>query len=136
ASFWDSGRAIIDSHIDQLNRIVPRPNRTLRVSVFALAPIPLLVFLGARLSDKQIVELYQRHRQPETWNWQEEPGVARFATRRLHEGAGDVALLVNVSGVNGIDAVKLILGNCTIYELAVADQPATPLILKSRSDLD
>jgi len=136
ASFWDSGRAIIDSHIDQLNRIVTRPNRTLRVSVFALAPIPLLVYLGARLSDKQIVELYQRHRQPETWNWQEEPGIARFATRRLHEGAGDVALLVNVSGVNGIDAVKPILGACTIYELAVADQPATPLILKSRSDLD
>lgn len=41
------------------------------VSVFALAPQPLLVKLGAKLSDLHKVKVYQKHREPDTWKWQE-----------------------------------------------------------------
>lgn len=40
------------------------------VSVFALAPQPLLVKLGTKLSDLHKVKVYQKHREPNTWKWQ------------------------------------------------------------------
>lgn len=50
------------------------------VSVFALAPQPLLVKLGTMLSDLHKVKVYQKHREPDTWKWQEiiEPNPMRI----------------------------------------------------------
>ena len=49
-------------------------------SVFALAPQPLLVKLGSKLSDLHKVKVYQKHREPDTWKWQEisEPNPMRI----------------------------------------------------------
>jgi len=41
------------------------------ISVFALAPIPLLVHLGYELGDLDEVDLYQRHRGSQSWTWKE-----------------------------------------------------------------
>jgi hypothetical protein len=136
-AYWDNARGTIDRKLDQLARVEPRPGRTLRVSVFAVAPIPLVAYLGSRLSDKQIVELYQRHREPaESWTWQEGPGDARFVTQCDAQGRGEVALLVNVSGRNAPDVVSTSIGDCTIYEITVSDQEPTPLVLRTRGDLE
>lgn len=40
------------------------------VSVFALAPQPLLVKLGTMINDLHKVKVYQKHREPDTWKWQ------------------------------------------------------------------
>lgn len=40
-------------------------------SLFALAPQPLLVKLGTILNDKYVVDVYQKHREPGTWEWQD-----------------------------------------------------------------
>ncbi|MRR06723.1 MAG: SAVED domain-containing protein [Deltaproteobacteria bacterium] len=40
------------------------------LSIFALAPIPLLVKLGSLLSDIPTAEIYQLHREPPNWSWQ------------------------------------------------------------------
>ena len=42
------------------------------ISLFALAPQPLLVKLGTVLNDKYKVMVYQKHRIPDTWRWLEE----------------------------------------------------------------
>ena len=39
------------------------------LSVFALAPQPLLVLLGTLLGDIVPADVYQRHREPPTWSW-------------------------------------------------------------------
>ena len=36
------------------------------LSLFALAPMPLLIFLGTQISNKVPLDLYQRHRDPKT----------------------------------------------------------------------
>jgi hypothetical protein len=138
AAFWGSACAAIDQKLDELQRIVPRPDRTLRVSVFALAPIPLLIYLGSKLTDKQVVDLYQRHRNPETWKWAEGGGTVTFRMRRVQSGAvGDpVALLANVSGQNAAAEVTKCVGNGTVYELTVDGEAPSPLVLKTRADLE
>ena len=41
------------------------------LSIFALASIPLLVYFGYEIGDTVPSEVYQKHRRPNTWVWQE-----------------------------------------------------------------
>lgn len=138
AAFWKTAVETIDRRVEQLYALKPDPDRTLRISVFAISPIPLLIHLGSKLSDKIDVDLYQRHRNPETWSWKDSPGDTVYITNRLVEGeqSEPVILLVNISGRNGLEAVPENLGNRkTIYELTLEGQDPTPLCLNTRGDL-
>lgn len=55
------------------------------ISLFALAPMPLLVRLGTLLNEKLSVDVFQKHRSPDNWN-------------RLHEPAQD--FLVNEPAIS------------------------------------
>lgn len=137
-AFWKTAVDTIDRKMEQLYALRPELDRTLRISVFALAPIPLLVHLGSKLSDKMEVDLYQRHRDG-TWFWKDETGQASYVTRCLieQEQSETVALLVNLSGKNGIETIPKDLGECiTVYELTLEGQEFTPLCLNTRSDLE
>jgi len=139
ADFWKTSSRAIDQKVQQLYSLTPRPGRTLRVSVFALAPIPLLVYLGSKLSDKMHVDLYQRHRDPETWSWKEGSGKAEYVFQKIVEGheQDPVALLVNLSGENGPCSIPTEVGSqINVYELALEGQQATPLFLNTRGDLE
>lgn len=69
-SYWDTGRR-------QLNRRLARQIELLdgHLSVFALAPIPLCVYLGRLLGNKRVVQLYQNNRNVEENRWHWEPTV-------------------------------------------------------------
>lgn len=76
-------------------------------SIFAIAPQPLLVKLGAMLGSLQRVRVFQRHRQTESWNW---PNIdyndaAEIIRPESGEGA-DPALILAISGVAIVDNVK------------------------------
>lgn len=43
------------------------------LSVFALAPIPLLIELGRLLSDIPAADVFQLHREPADWKWRSDP---------------------------------------------------------------
>jgi hypothetical protein len=119
-NFWESTRGAIDPRIDELARIQPRPNRILRVSVFVLAPIPLLFYLGSRQAGDRSVPAA-----PTTGDLE----LARRTRGAIYNpatqaGGGEIALLVNVSGSNSAEAVVGTLGECVIYELTIDGQPA------------
>jgi hypothetical protein len=136
AAYWSNGCSTIDAGIDRLGRVEVRPGRALRVSVFAIAPIPLLIYLGSKLSDKQLVDLYQRHRSPDTWNWNEEAGGTRFITHQHQSDGKAVALLINVSGSNTVSDVVKLIGAATVYELTLEGKTPATSALQSRADLD
>jgi hypothetical protein len=98
-AFWiTAGRTIAERVSERFNRNMPSP--VTRVSVFALAPIPLLIYLGSRLSNKTPVTLYQRHRDTESWAWKSTGEVITFRHRRIREGTdpASVALILSLSG--------------------------------------
>lgn len=139
AAFWQMSAATIDRGIDQLSRLDVRPGRTLRLSVFALAPIPSLMYLGSKLSDKIHTDLYQRHRNPESWSWKNGPGTASYVTKRLVFGddPNAVAVLINLSGRNSLeDLPESVREHCTVYELTLTNDQPTPLFLNCREDLE
>lgn len=135
-TYWQAACSAIDSDIDRLKNVKSRENRTLRLSVFALAPIPLLIYLGSKLNDKQDVDIYQRHRIPETWTWQEGPGDAQFVTRKLTNEGKNVALLVNVSGTNTVEIVTKTIGESEVYKLTLDGLAPSLTVLRTRADLD
>lgn len=135
-NYWASAMSIVDAGVQQLSRVKPRGNRSMHVSVFALAAIPLLAYLGSKLSDKIRVDLYQRHRNPESWNWHDGHGDTHFDCQKVRDGTADVGLLVNVSGTIARETINSISRDMTLYELNVTGRSPTPLVLNTRDDLD
>lgn len=107
-------------------------------SVFALAPIPLLAYLGSRLTSKIPVDLYQRHRDKENWTWKLSGVPIRYTSRLLRFGTDKlkVALILSLSGTIPIEKLpREIDARFTIYELTLSGSTPNPGFLRLRSDL-
>lgn len=60
---------LVNTFSEQIPRLRKGPN-LLHTSVFALAPIPLLIRLGTLLGDIHSADVYERHREPKpSWKW-------------------------------------------------------------------
>lgn len=75
-AYWSTVKETIDSKIGQLidHKKGPKGKRIEHLSVFGLAPIPALIFLGRRIGDTIPADVYQRHREGEDWQWATEKG--------------------------------------------------------------
>jgi hypothetical protein len=109
------------------------------VSLFAIGPIPLLAYLGSRLSDKIRVDLYQRHRNPGDWSWKNDGLVVDYMTRRIGLGTnpGNVALLLSLSGTVTRDRLATAIDDSfSVYEISVASAGPSPDFLRRRESLE
>lgn len=90
-------------------------------SVFALAPQPLLIQLGALLTDKISVETYQLHREPKGWLWQNCLEEFDFIVCRPSEFSGHSVLLISLSDHVSRDRITRVLGDgVSIWEVTIA----------------
>jgi hypothetical protein len=142
---WTAAAEAITDGVHQILRRRSGARRVQTLSVFALAPIPLLVHLGTRLGDLQHVELYQRHRRGQTWRWPEDEEADVFFETRIRaleraatEGEGgesDTALVLSVSGrVTRRHVVAALGDRARVYDLA-AIRPGLDF-LSSRTRLE
>ncbi len=107
------------------------------VSVFALAPMPLLIFLGRQLTNKVAADLYQRHRDTEDWSWKKagRPISFRMISRRSGR-KGKVALILSLSGKIPLASLPAaVRSSSTIYEITLHGQAPSPTALRQRKDL-
>lgn len=97
---WQVGVREIDGRAAQLQDLLVRVG-VAHISVFALAPIPLLMVLGRALGDIVAGEPHQRRRDPPGWTWLPPTGEEQEFVVRERGQAGDgtaVALMISVSG--------------------------------------
>lgn len=80
------------------------------LSVFALAPIPLLIKLGALLGDITPSDVFQLHREPSGWSWARNGQRLDFAVRRPDVLRPSVALKLSISGSISDDRITRVLG--------------------------
>ena len=112
-----------------------------RVAVFAIARIPLLIELGARLDDKLQTVVFQRHRRDDgnAWTWPADPSEPiDFDVLRRSEGEVDrVALTVSLSGTIALDELpEDVQASHTIYEIRPASPHAPdPTLMRSPQTL-
>ncbi|MES9999172.1 MAG: SAVED domain-containing protein [Candidatus Thiodiazotropha lotti] len=89
-------------------------------SIFALAPQPLLIQLGALLTDKISVESYQLHREPKGWYWQDCADDFDYVIRRPESFTGQPVLLISLSDHVSRDRIERVLGKDTsIWEITI-----------------
>jgi hypothetical protein len=106
------------------------------VGIFAIAPIPLLMHLGSRLGNKRWVELYQLHRDTNDWCWKLDGETVDFTTKKLREGRSDkVAVIVSVSGRNGLQTLPVTYEDATVYELFPVGREPDRTLIRRREDL-
>lgn len=93
------------------------------ISVFALAPQPLLIELGRLLCDIVPMVVHQRHREPATWAWQRDcPTVCYNCGMPGEDRNGAVALKLGVSATIADDRIEKVLGeNVAIWSLCAGN---------------
>lgn len=126
--------------ISQLYQPGMSVDSTRHISLFALAQIPLLVLLGRCLSNKIVVDFYQRHRdQAHPWIWPEDEERVRYKAELLREGSavGNVALIVALSGPTSLQSLpEAIDESFFVYEIGLKDRKPGTDFLRKRQDLD
>lgn len=135
---WDTVMQEIDANISDINRACSN-GKVNHISVFGLAPQPLLMYLGKSLGDKiscQIFEPRRTENQDNMWKWNEEDGTTiEFKTARIKKSdSPDVILLIALSDYLGDDKfADMPLKNPNIYEITIAN-PVQGFITK-KSDV-
>ncbi|WP_037327088.1 SAVED domain-containing protein [Runella zeae] len=90
------------------------------LSVFGLAPQPLLILLGSLLGDLHPTEVYQLHREPKTWKWLNEPDEVTFEVFKPQNSYPTVALVFALSATITEDRIVSVLGEeCSIWTFTV-----------------
>jgi len=111
---------------------------TRHISLFALAPIPLLIFLGRQLSNKIPVDVYQRHRDTEDWVWKTvgEPVEYKFHKLRSGHNQKNVAIVLSLSGKIHFDSLpREIDDSYSVYEITLTGAEPNPTFLRLREDI-
>ena len=112
------------------------------LSVFAIGPMPLLMFLGKCIGDTVPADLYQSHRNIDdtnhTWSWPKEEQDTETCyivnPPHINKNGANVAVVLSLSGK--IDSTRyegLVSENFSIYEITIENP--SPHFLKSRKQL-
>jgi 5-methylcytosine-specific restriction endonuclease McrA len=97
--FWDAAQQAIDDTLNLVRQAIDSGDVE-RISVFAIAPIPLLVYLGWHLDDKTPTRIFQKHRdQFVGWSWagQGDPVEFEVSATDSQADAEDVVLTCAVT---------------------------------------
>ncbi len=91
------------------------------LSIFALAPIPLLIQLGSLLSDIPAAEIYQLHREPPDWRWRDSPDSFEYQSESPAECNKIVALNLSLSATIDNSRITDTLGlkDLSIWKLTI-----------------
>lgn len=139
---WDVSKNAIDRAVAQVQEAVAAQD-TGAVAVFAMAPIPTLVYLGAALDDKTEVRLFPRRRgdDVDVWSWAESTRETQsFSTHlpddsEIHARASDVVLLAEVTSEVSVSRAPAALADFPVARLR-AEGGYGPDAVASPADLE
>ena len=104
------------------------------LSVFALAPQPLLIELGRLLCDIAPADVHQLHREPKGWRWPDDGTAIRFRTREPTRLDGPVVLVFALSATIMDERITDVLGSDAAIWTIEAERPHND-IMKRPADL-
>ena len=98
-----------------------RPGDIEHLSIFAIAPQPLLVLLGYLLCDINYeARVYQLHREPSSWVWQDHTSQFDYVVEEPNAATGEPALVLALSAAVKDDRVFEQLGrDAAIWRITI-----------------
>ncbi|NDV61081.1 SAVED domain-containing protein [Puniceicoccales bacterium CK1056] len=104
------------------------------LSVFAIAPMPLLISLGTLLTEIRDVAVYEPHREPKGWAWPNEKKTVEIKVEKPQETSGPPALVFSLSATIDDSRIHRVLGDDAAIWRVTIPQPIQGCI-RSRQDL-
>tara|TARA_R110002012_G_scaffold116879_1_gene264691 strand:- start:3001 stop:4149 length:1149 start_codon:yes stop_codon:yes gene_type:complete len=118
--YWQAENAHLEEEFKNTIARHAKSDDCKHFSVFAFAPQPLLIKLGALLTDKLDVETFQLHREPKGWRWQAFDDDFKFIVKEPQNKTAPPALLFSLSDNVDHERVRIVLGeNLSLWEVTV-----------------
>lgn len=138
--FWKTECHNIDGFVQsRLSGLGPDGGTMDHLSVFAIGPMPLLMYLGKALGDIRSVDVYEKHRDNNgRWEWfpYEGEGVS-FSVEVIspaRHGAPDVIVELSLSDLIDGDTIERIMGpGLPKYRMSIPNP--SPGFLRTKQDL-
>lgn len=132
--FWETEINVLETNFKDRLETVLRNNTVDHISLFAFAPIPLLIKLGTLLNDIHNIEVHQPVREPKTWSLSDEDTTIEYKIIEPNEKHSIVALNISLSADINNSRIENVLGKeCSIYTLTI-DNPFNDF-LKTKKEL-
>lgn len=91
------------------------------LTVFALAPQPLLIELGRLLGDISDVEVRQLHREPKGWQWAADEDPIRYRVERPTIPTGTPVLILGISATIEKERITGVIRDACIWAIYAED---------------
>jgi hypothetical protein len=108
--FWAVERHELENKFERRVRERLAAGEVSHLSVFALAPQPLLILLGSLLTDIPQADVFQLHREPQGWSWPDKADLVPFSVTKPDKGDGRPALILSLSATVTADRIEAVLG--------------------------
>lgn len=133
--FWRLELADLEKRFGRLLLEPLSDGEVSHLSIFALAPMPLLIRLGTLLTDIRDVEIYQLHRAPKGWEWPSEERTLTIELQQPQSLTAAPALVISLSATVSDDRIHCVLGqDASIWRLTIPEP--TQECIRSRADLN
>ncbi len=121
-SFWKTELENLETQFTEQLRPKLRRGEIQHLSIFAFAPMPLLIRFGALISDIQHAEIHQPVRAPKTWNLTEEDIMTEYQVSKPDMPHPVVALNISLSATITNDRIIKVLGKeCSVYTITITE---------------
>ena len=115
-------RNLVDDFEAQVERRL-KSYPTLSAAVFPIAPIPLVAKLGELFGDKRCIDVFQKHRTPNTWIWQSVESTNSFNVNKKINKEGDcgkAAIIMSLTAEISVERVIPVCNFGIIYQISSA----------------
>ena len=119
-SFWSAEITNLEKQVEKkLHRSFAK-GEIKHLSVFAFAPMPLLIKLGTLINDISVADIYQPVRSPNTWKLTNDPASVSYNVFSPVAKHKTVALNISLSATVTNDRITNVLGeDCSIYTITI-----------------
>lgn len=132
--YWTLEKTNLQKNFQRLVKTQINDGHIKHLSVFALAPQPLLIELGRLISDLIPTNVYQLKREPSTWSWLDGDG-AKYILSEPTADKSQVALNISLSAtIDNSRIIKVLGDDVSIWTLSI-DKPNNDY-LKSEKSLE
>lgn len=134
-AYWTTEVANLEAQFDRKLFQKFTKGEIQHLSVFAFAPIPLLIKLGTLINDIYKSNIHQKVRNPDTWNLDDDTTEVKYTLIEPEKKHKTVALNISLSATITNDRIIQVLGDeCDIYTVKI-DNPFNDY-LKSKKHLE
>ena len=115
--YWKTAESELEFNVIRNIEPLYKRNPDTILSVFPIAPIPLIIKLGFILGDKRQVHIFQKTRTPDTWEWLKEQATNSFETQKINCNSESLktALVVSLTAEINIERVLRVYDAGIIY---------------------